>query len=263
MSLLSRIASLSELMGFSFSRCLQSIQGLPAYLRDLRRYRQQAAASASAFPMGKLYPCLTDRHADSGRASGPYFHQDLLVAQSVFSRNPRRHIDVGSRIDGFVAHVAAFRPIEVIDIRPMASTIRNVSFIQADFMAELPSHLTGCCDSVSCLHALEHFGLGRYGDPIHVDGHRVGLAHLAALLGPGGMLYLSLPIGPIRVEFNAHRVFSVQHVLDLVSPLFDVRRFSYVDDAGDLHPDVPLAPDGVAANFACLHGCGIFELVKR
>ena len=37
-----------------------------------------------------------------------YFHQDFVVARKIFERNPRLHIDVGSRVDGFVAHVATF-----------------------------------------------------------------------------------------------------------------------------------------------------------
>lgn len=37
----------------------------------------------------------------------------------IFDSSPQRHLDVGSRIDGFVAHVASFREIEVIDIRPV------------------------------------------------------------------------------------------------------------------------------------------------
>ena len=78
------------------------------------------------------------------------------------------------------------------------------------------------------------------------------------MLEPGGILYLSVPIGPQRVEFNAHRVFSVPYLTALVSDRFEVQRFSYVDDAGDLHVDEDVA-DG-ADNFGCTYGCGIWEL---
>jgi len=43
-------------------------------------------------------------------ASGHYFHQDLLVAGKIFKNNPIKHVDIGSRMDGFIAHVASFRP---------------------------------------------------------------------------------------------------------------------------------------------------------
>ena len=65
------------------------------------------------------------------------------------------HVDVGSRVDGFVAHVAAFRPIQVVDIRRLSNTVPNVTFLQADFMSTLPDSLVACCDSLSCLHALD------------------------------------------------------------------------------------------------------------
>jgi len=58
---------------------------------------------------------LTDRFDPGGDASGHYFHQDLIVARRIFERDPRKHVDVGSRIDGFVAHLAVFRQVEVID----------------------------------------------------------------------------------------------------------------------------------------------------
>ena len=34
----------------------------------------------------------------------------------IFGENPPRHIDIGSRVDGFVAHVAAFRKIEAVGV---------------------------------------------------------------------------------------------------------------------------------------------------
>lgn len=219
--------------------------------------------SSAPFAFGEPQPCLGEAEQESGLASGHYFHQDLLVAQRVFEQKPRRHVDVGSRVDGFVAHVASFRPIEVIDIRPGGRDIPNVSFLQADLMTPLPAELVGCCDSLSCLHALEHFGLGRYGDPIEHEGHVRGLANLGRLLEAGGTLYLSVPIGPQRIVYNAHRVFSVAYLLELLANEYEVGRFSYVDDEGDAHHDVALAGESIESNFGCSYGCGIFELVKR
>lgn len=119
------------------------------------------------------------------------------------------------------------------------------------------------CDSLSCLHALEHFGLGRYGDKIDVNGHVKGLQALHTILEDGGILYLSVPIGPQRVEFNAHRVFSLRYLLDFVSEKFDVLGFHYVDDRGELHREFALAASDIAENCGCHYGCGILELRKK
>ena len=71
----------------------------------------------------------------------------------------------------------------------------------------LDNSLTECCDSLSCLHALEHFGLGRYGDPIDPLGHEAGLKNMFKMLSEDGTFYLAVPIGEARVEFNGLRVF--------------------------------------------------------
>ena len=244
-------------------RGLKAMRGLRRYLRDWVALEDQAATAQTRFVFGKPCPCVRDWSVESGVARGHYFHQDLLVARRIHLAQPVRHLDVGSRLDGFVAHVAAFRPIDVLDIRPQESRIPNVRFIQADLMADLPPELVACCDSLSCLHAIEHFGLGRYGDPIRYDGYMVGLANLRRLLKPGGRLYLSVPIGPPRIEFNAHRVFAVAGLLACLEGAFRLDRFSFVDDAGDLHEDVAVIPDEAQRSFGCAFGCGIFELTAN
>ena len=198
----------------------------------------------------------------NGVAKGHYFHQDLLVARRIHVNNPVIHVDVGSRVDGFVAHVASFRSLKVIDVRPLASTIPNVEFIQADLMGKLRDDLISSCDSLSCLHALEHFGLGRYGDPVQYDGDIQGFNNLFSILKPQGKFYISLPIGPQRIEFNAHRVFSLNYLVELFADRFAIDRFSFVDDAGDLHEDIKLDSAAIAGNCGCHYGCGIFEMTK-
>ena len=247
-------------LGVDPLKTVLSLRGLPTYIRDFLRLRRLAIDHE--FPFGKPHPCLEDRYWQGGTAKGHYFHQDLLVARRIFEQQPQHHVDVGSRIDGFVAHVAAFREIEILDIRPLTSHIPNVSFRQGDLMSELPIELHGICDSLSCLHTIEHFGLGRYGDPIDPKGHEKGLANLTQMVTPGGKLFLSTPIGPQRIEFNAHRVFSVRHLLDLVEQDFQIDHFSFVDDNGDLHENASLESGQIDQNYGCHYGCGIFELTR-
>ncbi|MFM7183041.1 MAG: DUF268 domain-containing protein [Verrucomicrobiales bacterium] len=203
-------------------------------------------------------PILTEAGETGGNASGHYFHQDLLVARRIHEANPRRHVDVGSRVDGFVAHVAAFREIEVLDIRSNPEVPHPILFHRLDLMAPLPESWKSSCDSLSCLHALEHFGLGRYGDPIDPIGHEKAFANLTDMLEPGGILYLSVPIGPQRVEFNAHRVFASSTILRLLEEKFSIEGFHYVDDHGNLHPDADWRSPEAETSFGCQWGCGIF-----
>ncbi len=143
------------------------IKGCKPILSDYKEFNKQFKKQQDFKSVG-FYPILSDRYDAAGVASGHYFHQDLYVANKIFLANPHRHVDVGSRIDGFVAHVASFREIEILDIRHIESKSRNIIFKQADLMSEDFS-FPEKTPSLSCLHAIEHFGLGRYGDPMDLD----------------------------------------------------------------------------------------------
>jgi hypothetical protein len=242
-------------IGFN-PRRLALLAQFPRFLRDLNRWKRLGGRVSSVFPV------LSDWSNQAGDAAGAYFHQDMLVARRIHQAAPRRHVDVGSRFDGFVAHVAVFREIDVIDIRPMRMAIRNVRFIQADLMQGAAS-LAASTDSLSCLHALEHFGLGRYGDSIDPSGHLKGFQCLIDMLQPGATFYLSFPIGRPTVEFNAHRVFGSEDVLSWPgSELLKLERFDCVDDGGELREDIPI--DEIRVRCAGLvQGCGIYTFTRR
>ncbi len=251
-----------DALGFNARRAYCGVRGLPVFVRDKWRFTREPAVPGFQFARGTPGPCLGDRYLAGGSASGAYFHQDLWAARHIYHANPRRHIDVGSRVDGFVAHVAVFRTIEVLDIRPLSGTEKNIVFRKADVMRELTEDDLGCCDSLSCLHALEHFGLGRYGDPVKADGFLHGWKALYDLLEPGGMLYFSVPIGPPRIEFNAHRVFSIQQICQLIDDRFTIMDFSYIDDQGDLHSNCTIDDPDASHNFGCHFGCALLALRK-
>lgn len=186
----------------------RSLKAFPAFLGDYSKF-----VAAYKGDIGFM-PCLQDRNDDCGSINNEYFWQDILVARMVLEKKPTRHLDIGSRIDGFVAHVAASQDIEVLDIRPNSYCIPGVIFRQADLTAPI-AEVQETYDSISCLHALEHFGLGRYGDEISANGFRQGFANMAKLLKSQGVFYLSVPLGRERVEFNANWVFSPDTILEL------------------------------------------------
>jgi SAM-dependent methyltransferase len=242
-------------------RKIISIRRLPGVVKEYFLLKRQNKSIAADWNIKFTMPSFYDFYESSGVASGHYFHQDLLVAQKILKLNPFKHVDVGSRVETFVAHVATFRDIEVIDIRSIVSTTPNIIFRQCDF-TDLPKNLENYCDSVSCLHALEHFGLGRYGDLPDINGHLKGFDSLYKILKPGGILYLSFPIGYERIEFNAHRVFNVNSSLDWAKNKFELIDFSYIDDEGALHASVDLNKDLVAVLLKMDYGCGIYEFRK-
>jgi len=244
-------------IGFDPRMTLKTVLGFPTFLNNLSKLVTVWFRNGTGDFKIVSCPILSDAASSSGVAKGHYFHQDLWAARRIHSLKPEQHIDVGSRVDGFVAHLLTFMNVTVIDVRPLVSKVPGLAFTQKDMMAENGAEGLSS-ESVSCLHALEHFGLGRYGDPFDWYGWRKGLVNLASIVKEGGRLYLSVPIGPQIVEFNAHRIFAPQTIINEAEKLgLSLQEFSFIDDDGDFHPAVK-----VDEAVACRFGCGCFEFIK-
>ena len=235
-------------------RSVYNLRNYPKYIFQKIKWKK------SGGKITKSLVVLNDYDLNSGINKGHYFHQDLIVAQLIFKNNPQKHIDIGSRVDGFVSHVASFRLIEVFDIRPMPTSFHsNIKFTQLDLSKSNKINLT---DSLSCLHTVEHFGLGRYGDDIDIDGHIKGINILVKMLKSKGRLYISLPIGvKNEVHFNAHRIFHPQYLLSvqIIKNELSLLRFDYIDDDGDVYLDVKIKN----AIDKTTYGCGIYTFQKK
>lgn len=238
---------------------LATLRHTPRYFGDMLRYmRHPRADEAFKLEWRCLYPILGDREDAAGVTRSHYFIQDLYMARRVLARPPQRHVDVGSRIDGFVGHLlAAGVQVEVVDIRPLDACPQGLSFVQDD-ATTLASLADGSVASLSSLHVTEHFGLGRYGDPIEPRAWRDFLASMARVLEVGGRLYFSTPMGRQRVEFNAHRVFSPALILEEFARLgLQVVEQAVITTGGDLV--APADPRDYAGEE---YGCILLVLTK-
>lgn len=231
------------------------LRGIFPFLGKIRQYNRMNPRQTFRVTLRDLFPILTDGGEAAGSVGGHYFHQDLWAARKIRERTPKEHIDIGSRIDGFITHLLVFMPVTVVDIRPIQSTVKGLTFLQDD-ATELAQFPNGSVDSLSSLNVAEHFGLGRYSDPIDPDACFKFMKALERVLAPNGRLYFSVPVGRERVEFNAHRVFAPQTVLDSF-PELQLVSFSAVDDDGNFIENANLA--AVAGNE---FSCGLFEFTK-
>jgi SAM-dependent methyltransferase len=205
-----------------------------------------------------LTSILFDFDGNAGVSSGHYFHQDLLVARYIFQENPRNHFDFGSRVDGFVAHLATFRNVTLLDIRGLEIAGHpQIQFKTCDITKLDEENIA---DSLSCLHTIEHIGLGRYGDDIDPNGHILAFNNLLRFLKPGGVFYISFPISSTsKVFFNRERIFRPTEILDWSSIPFVIENFDFVDDNGKLH----LSQDFQTQLPDLDYGCGIFKIRKN
>ncbi len=235
-------------------RKIIALRNIPKFIKSYIEWKQKKATITSFFPI------LTDLDDFAGVTSGHYFHQDLLVAQLVLSKN-LSHVDIGSRVDGFVAHIASTRRIEVWDIRSLEPSVHNnIIFRKLDLMSNI-DYLENTVESLSCLHALEHFGLGRYGDAINPKGHIIGLENMIKILKKGGFFYISIPLDINNtIQFNAHRTFNPTWILNLkvVMDNLKFKRFDYVDGKGELHKNIKCKSNLPNLSYSC----GIYTFEK-
>lgn len=225
-----------------------TVGAYPRYLRDRRRYEQLSGEKLVRYDDN---PQLGD-WTDTTPADPHYTHQDAWAAREIFRRNPNRHVDVGSRIT-FVIGLAAFVPVTFVDVRPLALDIPNVDSRRGDILS-LP-YDDESVESISSLHVVEHVGLGRYGDPLDPQGTAKAIRELARVVAPGGVLYLSLPVGRPRVAFNAHRVLDPVWVVETAA--LTLGAFSGVDDGGRFRDEID--PRDLRD---CSWGCGLFRFER-
>jgi SAM-dependent methyltransferase len=182
-----------------------------------------------------LYPCLID-NTSTIRVDVHYFYQAVWAYKRILQNGSKRHVDVGSDIK-FVGMLTAALDVTFIDIRPPNIMLERFTVKEASILS-LP-YQDNSVSSLSCLHVLEHIGLGRYGDPIDPRGSEKACRELCRILAQGGRLYLSTPIGRPRVQFNGQRVFHVKEILSMLAGL-KLMELSVIDAKGNYQECVDL-----------------------
>lgn len=202
-----------------WQRTRDALKGRIIYRGNLKKYRKENVNTSFTIVNKYKFPQYGDRFESAGNLS-TYFWQDLWAAKLVAKNNPDRHYDIGSRVDGFIAHLASFRNnIVLIDIRPMANVIPGVDFLQAN-ATDLVGVADESIESLSALCSLEHFGLGRYGDPIDPEAcFKAFRAIVRVMKCGGGHAYIAVPVGKEHLEFDAHRVFYAKTIINAFEPM--------------------------------------------
>lgn len=183
------------------------------FKKDLQQYQKKNLRPNFGINKNNLWPVIEDKYAQAGDV-GNYFFQDLWAAKLIIKSGAKKHFDIGSRLDGFIAHLlAAEIDVTIIDIRRFPEGIECLHTIvdDATSLHQIPDE---SIESMSALCSLEHFGLGRYGDPIDPEACFKCFDNIQKKLKKGGRFYLSVPIGRERVEFNAHRVFYASTIIE-------------------------------------------------
>jgi SAM-dependent methyltransferase len=247
---------------------IQKFRRIPGarQLRDALRYAQfvrQFRAFQRRTPAGRPRPVWAEHqaHLRDSTANTPfdrhYTYHPAWAARVLARTRPALHVDIASTLQ-FSAIASAFVPVKFYDYRPADLGMSNLSSDFADLLA-LPFP-DASINSLSCMHTVEHVGLGRYGDPIDPDGDMKAMAELQRVLAPGGSLLFVTPVGRPRVIFNAHRIYAYAQIVRAFAGLA-LREFALVPDHardGGL-----IVPATQAQADAQEYGCGCFWFVKE
>ena len=221
---------------------------------------EQFAGMAGSTPrlsvnLADINPQLSDR-ATVTPIDRHYTYHPAWAARVLAKTRPHKHVDISSIVN-FCAVVSAFIPVEFYDFRP-APVVLDGLFTGAADLTQLP-FANDSIVSLSCMHVIEHIGLGRYGDPLDPDGDLKAIKELVRVLAPGGNLLVATPVGRPRVAFNAHRIYDHEAFAGCFAPL-ELVEFALIEEHGEGGLIVAPPPECVRAES---YGCGCFWFRKR
>ncbi len=200
-------------------------------------------------------PCLDD---NTGKTlfDRHYIFHTAWAFRKVVENMPMKHIDISSSLY-FSTSLSAILPVEFYDFRPPKIELDNFNAYHAD-LNHLP--FKNCSqNSISCMHVVEHIGLGRYGDPIDPDGDLKAIDELKRTLKPSGKLLFVVPIGKPFICFNAHRIYTHEQILSYFKN-FSLLEFSLIPD-NPKDGDIVTNPSETLINKQN-YGCGCYLFKK-
>jgi hypothetical protein len=231
-------------------------RGFPKYVWFFRDWFRFRGAGGTAHVLD-FYPCLFDK-VSATRIDPQYFYQAVWAYKRIVENRTTFHVDVGSDVR-YVGMLTAVCDVTFIDIRPPNVVLPRLKASSGSIVA-LP-FADNSVRSLSSLHVIEHVGLGRYGDTIDPDGSAKACKELMRVLAPAGKLYMSVPIGKPRVQFNGQRVFDVSGVQNMFDGL-KLFELSMVDTTGLFRENLDVASAEISEGTGSDYGLGMFVFEK-
>lgn len=229
-----------------------------SFKREFCKFKKLTANTKSRFPFlwKDRYPCLNDK-TPTTNFDRHYVYHTAWAARILAENKPELHIDISSSLY-FCSIVSAFITMKIYDYRPPDLQLSNLSSESVDLQS---LHFTdNSVHSLSCMHVIEHVGLGRYGDPLDPNGDLQAISELKRVLAVGGNLLFVVPIGKPKIMFNAHRIYSYDQIMSYFYNL-ELKEFALIPDNptdGGLNRQ---ATKEMAD--AQIYGCGCFWFVRR
>lgn len=227
---------------------------LNKFKKDFSNFNKTGADVNQRFELKwqNRFPCLTDNTAETP-IDFHYIYHPAWAARKLAKIKPAFHVDISSKLD-FSTIVSAFVPVKFYDYRPANLSLNNLESAKGDLM-NLPFE-NDYLDSISCMHTIEHVGLGRYGDKIDYEGDLKAIKELIRVTKQNGNIIFVTPVGHPCILFNAHRIYSFEQISSYFTGCTLVE-FSLITDSNEFIIDAPIS---LVADQK--YGCGCFWFKK-
>jgi len=195
------------------TRIFKKLKQRVNFYSELTKFKKQSESFKTRFSLKKEdhFPCMNDNTASTG-FDRHYVYHTAWAVHFLFNNKIEQHTDISSTL--YLSGTASsFCKVHFYDYRPAKLELPNLSCKKAD-LTDL-HFKSNSIESLSCMHTVEHVGLGRYGDPFDYDGDLKAMKELARVLAFGGNLLFVVPIGSKpRIQFNAHRIYTKEQIID-------------------------------------------------
>lgn len=215
-----------RLGGASLLSCIVALIGIPRYLKNLFLYALLKHDARFSLKIKNLYPRLGDA-TSSTKFDRHYIYHVHWALKLLSEIKPSLHVDFSSSLN-FISALAVNTKTLFYDFRPADLYLENLKCAEADLM-DL-SKFYGLYDSVSCMHVIEHIGLGRYGDKVSPIGDVEAINQLKRVVRRKGNLFIVVPVGYQCLYFDAHRVYDPNYFASLFLDEFKLLEFSYISN---------------------------------
>jgi len=199
-----------------------------------------------------LYPITTDK-TEKTQFDRHYVYHLAWAARKIVEIKPKHHVDISSSLH-FATIVSAFVPMKFYDYRPADITLSDFESGKINLL-RLPCE-DNSINSLSCMHTVEHVGLGRYGDQLDPEGDLKAMAELQRVVAIGGSLLVVVPVGKPKIEFNAHRIYSLEQIIGAF-PKLKLQEFVLIPEKSGEPMFNATAADVEKETYAC--GCFWFK----
>lgn len=228
----------------------------PKFIIDFFRFRSLQSNKSEKLKWQNILPFFNENTSKTNFDTH-YIYHPAWAARIVKKINPETHTDISSTLH-FCTQLSAFIKTEFYDYRPAFINLNNLNSASVDLCAM--HFLNDSIKSLSCMHTIEHIGLGRYGDPLDPDGDKKAADELQRVLAKEGNLLVVTPVGKPQVAFNGHRIYSYEQIIKMFSHL-NLIEFTLIPDNALEIGIIENADPGLVNQQN--YGCGCFWFRKK